>query len=889
MKVFYALLAIFCPVLLWAQPDGTPQSLTPMQRIAAQQQLLNGNDTLNRIYANTACGLNYTQASVRLGQRFLPVGLTQPAPLAINGIPGCAEIDTAFVWFELLGQNPPAPVITLTNPQGNSVNVQSQLVGTSVDVCWQMANTHVYRADVTSIISTNGTYLLSGIPVSAVITPPNVDAEGATLLVVYKDPSVSYTGTLLIDDGAATMTGGALSHTMTGFSACANSTLASAFMLVGDLQFDDSLSFNGNYVPFQFNWWNYIEDNSVQISSSQNSFNYYMNTGGDCYTFAVAGLYYQTACQTCVAVSNPINFTATVTPSSCNNNGAITISNITGGSGPYSLFWNNTSADTNALSNLAPGNYALQISGTSGCGGGTIVVPNSGVSANVSYVVSGCGVSSLQAIVSGGTAPYTYLWSPVGDTTSSINPGGPASYSVLVTDSNGCMFNSSSLLINPASNMYGNIMVNQSYCVSGGTLTPSVIGGIPPYSYLWNTGDTTSILANVPPGIYSLTISDQSGCVLTLTDSVVNMGPLNFMLGLPTWDTVACYSQEMYWVQANDPSSTYYWPHSGSTMTYAYYTPSGPGIDTVVVRVSNACDIVYDTLFIYVPALPAQAPSICGVGADPITSQYIIGWNNYPMNPGNTYEIYKEVPFNSGNYTLLATQPATQISSYADATSNASLAQERYQVIRIDTCGGVSAPSTAHVGVSLTATPQLPFGYQLNWTAYQGAVVVDQFIYRGTSATTLGYYTSVGPTATSFIDSTPGNWVYQVQAIQTSVPCLVQRLSATNSVQLQSYVGTYSNVSPSDISGVNQPLQSEAIAISPNPADGFFNLRFEAAGAARIRVYNIMGQEVYTDQVNAAGAVNMPLDLRMLALGVYMLQLDNGETVSTARLVIKRS
>src|ERR1035437_7744122 len=61
-----------------------------------------GNDVLGQTYNNTACGLNYVQASQKLGKRFhtatgsscIPVdGPTQPATLAISGIPTCSVID----------------------------------------------------------------------------------------------------------------------------------------------------------------------------------------------------------------------------------------------------------------------------------------------------------------------------------------------------------------------------------------------------------------------------------------------------------------------------------------------------------------------------------------------------------------------------------------------------------------------------------------------------------------------------------------------------------------------------------------------------------------------------------------------------------------------------
>src|SRR4051812_9926106 len=74
----------------------------------------NGDDTLNSIYNNTACGLNYTMVTQRLGQRFLPVGIPQPAPFNVV-IPPCAVIQQAFLYTEILGVAP-AITATLTDP-----------------------------------------------------------------------------------------------------------------------------------------------------------------------------------------------------------------------------------------------------------------------------------------------------------------------------------------------------------------------------------------------------------------------------------------------------------------------------------------------------------------------------------------------------------------------------------------------------------------------------------------------------------------------------------------------------------------------------------------------------------------------------------------------------
>jgi Secretion system C-terminal sorting domain/SprB repeat len=889
MKFFLRLLFLLSPFVVSAQADGTLQSLTPVQRIATQQQLLSGNDTLTRVYANTACGLNYVKVSERLGQRFVPIGVPQPAALVVTGMPVCSAVDTAFVWFELLGTTPPAPVITLTNPQGQSLTVQSQLIGSSVDVCWGMNGTHVYRADVTSIISTNGTYTISGIPVNpASPAPGTVDAEGATLLIVYRDPAVSYTGTLIIDDGAATVAGTSLNHTMVGLSSCANSTYANAFMLLGDAQYHDSISFNGNYVPFNFNWWNDVTDNSVQFTSTQTTFSYYMYSANDCYTFAVAGLYYQTNCQSCVAVNNQINFNSSVVPATCNNNGSATISNITGGTGPYSVEWStNPQQTTTTASNLAAGNYYVQITGASGCGGGIVTVPYAGFTATISAAPSTCGTYTISSSVTGGTSPYTYLWLPGNQTTASltnINVGG--TYSLVVTDANGCSYSTAPLVLSNPQAMNGFITRSYTFCPSSTSISSLLIGGASPFTYLWSTGATTQSIPVVASGYYSLTITDANGCSITIGDTIsVNTGlqwttpPLSNL-------NVACQSSNVLFGNVNDFSASYLWQPSGSTSQVLTYVPSAVGNDTLVVMVMNSCDTITHTIYVNVNNTPPLAPAICGISVDQPTNDYIVMWDNSLSSATDYFDIYKETPFGSGNYSLLATQSSSVTSFYTDISSDASFSPESYKVVRTDNCGGASAPSIPHTGISLSVAPASPQGSLLTWTPYQGAQIWYQLVFRGTAPSNMTLLTQLASADTSYLDTTAGNWLYYIQVVGNYGPCSVMRLASATQTASASEVR--SNLVGQFITGITEASESE-IGISPNPADGQFTVNYTASGVSQLRVFDVTGREVHREQLNtASGNVNAMLDLRNLTPGIYMLQISSGSNVSTAKLVIRR-
>jgi len=201
-----------------------------------QLKVADGNSTIATSYTNTACGLGYTQASVFLSQRAFPFGpgVVQPAPLVISNLPPamCTNIVKAFLYVSVSGNGVPITA-TLTNPQNVTNSFSMSIIGQGVNVCWNYPATYSYRADVTSIVTGNGTYSLSGIPV--VPTPSN-DAQGATLFVIYSDPTQNYSGSIVMADGAGANNTGVETTTITGFNVCANPSTTENFMLVTDLQ-----------------------------------------------------------------------------------------------------------------------------------------------------------------------------------------------------------------------------------------------------------------------------------------------------------------------------------------------------------------------------------------------------------------------------------------------------------------------------------------------------------------------------------------------------------------------------------------------------------------------------------------------------------------------------
>jgi hypothetical protein len=121
----------------------------------------------------------------------------------------------------------------------------------------------------------------------------------------------------------------------------------------------------------------------------------------------------------------------------------------------------------------------------------------------------------------GGTAPYQYTWSNGSSTAVNQNLRA-GTYSVTVTDANGCTVNRS-IGVSEPTNIGLNLSITASptcYGGSDGVLQSNVEGGSPAYSYAWSNGGTTAAISNLPANGYSLTVTDAHGCIGTASTTI---------------------------------------------------------------------------------------------------------------------------------------------------------------------------------------------------------------------------------------------------------------------------------------------------------------------------------------------------------------------------------
>jgi len=198
-----------------------------------------------------------------------------------------------------------------------------------------------------------------------------------------------------------------------------------------------------------------------------------------------------------------------------------------GGTGTYKYSINGTTyQSSNLFSSLAGGSYTGYVKDANNCISTVSVIVTEpavlAVTPTVGDVSCSGGNNGFVTIsVNGGTTPYDYSWSNEAETQNIFNLV-DGNYSVKVTDNNGCTVTATYTVTQPASPIVVNgTVTNASTNVStDGGISLSVTGGANSYTYSWSNGATTENLTGVKAGTYTVTVTDNNGCISTMSFSI---------------------------------------------------------------------------------------------------------------------------------------------------------------------------------------------------------------------------------------------------------------------------------------------------------------------------------------------------------------------------------
>ncbi|WP_306565492.1 T9SS type A sorting domain-containing protein [Flavobacterium lindanitolerans] len=297
-----------------------------------------------------------------------------------------------------------------------------------------------------------------------------------------------------------------------------------------------------------------------------------------------------------------VSGTTVVTNVACfgGSTGAINLT-PTGGVPPYTYNWVG-GITTEDRSGLAAGTYSVTITDANGCTGTvsgiavtqpTAALDGTAIKTDVSCNGGSNGTATVS--VNGGTPPYTYSWAPSGGTNAMATGLAANTYTVTVTDNNGCQITRTATVNQPATALSAatgggktNVSCNGG---SNGTATVAPTGGTPPYSYSWApSGGTNATATGLAVGSYTVTVTDFNGCQATRTYTITQPTALSAATGGGKTD-VSCNGgangTATVAPTGGTPPYTYSWLPSGGTNA----TASGldAGTYTVTVTDANSC------------------------------------------------------------------------------------------------------------------------------------------------------------------------------------------------------------------------------------------------------------------------------------------------------------
>ncbi|MBL0054307.1 MAG: SprB repeat-containing protein [Bacteroidetes bacterium] len=149
------------------------------------------------------------------------------------------------------------------------------------------------------------------------------------------------------------------------------------------------------------------------------------------------------------------------------------------------------------------------------CLHGNTANPTGSTCAGTNVNCFGGNNGSATVTATGGTAPYTYLWSN-GKTTAANNNIAAGTYTATVTDAKGCTATCAYTVTQPTQ-LVATCAGTNVNCFGGnnGSATVTATGGTAPYTYLWSNGKTTAANNNIAAGTYTATVTDAKGCTAT--------------------------------------------------------------------------------------------------------------------------------------------------------------------------------------------------------------------------------------------------------------------------------------------------------------------------------------------------------------------------------------
>lgn len=442
-------------------------------------------------------------------------------------------------------------------------------------------------------------------------------------------------------------------------------------------------------VSATFNTWVYLLDNTCTVIDSAN---------GNCGNAAIinkalcnTGSYYivvdganptdDGAFALSVTENPNFSLSATITGTNVTCNGATDGTAkvvVNGGIAPYTYNWGGSFPAVDSIGGLSAGTYTVTVTDDDGCSttAQVQITEPQVLAVTTTAQNASCGGTndgSITATVTGGTTPYRYVWNTTPQQTSATAVLlATGTYTVVITDANGCTATATATVGQATNIVLTTDAIDNISCngANDGAISISVTGGVSPYTYAWDNGlPATEDQTSLAPGNYSVTVTDNDGCVTTGSFVVNEPSALSSSISF-TQDANCPDSEDGsadLEVTGGTPPYTYSWSNGDATGSLF---DVNPGQYTVTVTDDNGCTIT-ETVTINGPASSLSssitktdancAEDVTGTVDLTVTggaAPYTFFWSNFATTEdvsGLTAGTYSVIITDDGGCTLVDT------------------------------------------------------------------------------------------------------------------------------------------------------------------------------------------------------------------------------------------
>jgi gliding motility-associated-like protein len=692
--------------------------------------------------------------------------------VTVTDVNGCTSQDTTSFVAE-----PTAVFVSLTTTPvscfgGNDGTITSSVVGgtppysylwfpggaTATSITGQSAGTYTLQiTDANSCVKTQ-TVTISEPPsaVSVSVTSTNVLCFGGSTGTASSTPSggtPQYTYNWmpgnLSGQNIANIAVGSYTVTVTDLNGCTatNSvtitepaaialTTGSTNSTCGNANGSASVNATGGTGAYTYFWSPSSQTSSTMSGVVSGSYTVLVNDANNCS---------DTASVTISNTTGPVVTVTSVTDVTCNaaSDGTATTS-VTGGTGTISYSWAPFGGTASVGTGLAPGTYTVTATDINGCTSQditAIITEPQTITVNVTTVPVGCfggNSGSATAAAAGGTTPYTYVWLPGGATGVTVNNLTAGTYTVRTTDGNGCIMDQTFSMTEPSSALAANTTTSAVSCFGGGdgTATATVSGGTAPYDYSWApVAGNAATITGLGAGNYTVTVTDDNGCVTTSTITVSE--PPVGLTATGSGASTSCFGSidgtALVTPAGGTPNYTYSWSPAGGTGQTASGLAAGNYVVTITDAKSCSTDV---SLTVTEPAVISGSltpvDATCGLANGYITTQITGGTvpYSYVWAPGGAITP-NATGLNTGSYTVAVTDAMGCTQNFSASINNTPAVQAVISASTPVACFGGSTGS-ATVSVTQGTAP-----FTISWLPNGGTNTTANGLAAGTYTATI--------------------------------------------------------------------------------------------------------------------------------------------------------